>query len=249
MSDLEYYFENSCGHRVYSLNTHCDICGAKIDELYGNRMNKWIKEYQKYLLVSPEFENNYLKDEIWDMNSLPYDCVRIGNQIWMANNLKTMNFSDGTRIEQARNVSDIQMFTKERTACYCHYEFDPLNGEKFGYLYNIFALKAQNNLALVHHDYKIPDKNDWLQLIDILGEDSAMKLKSQFLWQNEERYNTNYGFNAVPGGFFEDGKFHSKNESCYYFYYDDHRISAFNLNSFKSNIPDDFMCSVRCISR
>ena len=45
----------------------------------------------------PSLEH-YLPDAVVDIDGNSYDAVRIGDQVWMAENLRTTRYADGTTI-------------------------------------------------------------------------------------------------------------------------------------------------------
>jgi uncharacterized protein (TIGR02145 family) len=92
---------------------------------------------------------------------------------------------------------------------WCYYDNDPENGEKYGKLYNWFAVNDPRGLAL--EGWHVPTDDEWTTLINYLGgEDIAgLKMKSIERWDNwynqdGEIINGNNsnssGLNIIPGG-------------------------------------------------
>ena len=92
----------------------------------------------------------------------------------------------------------------------CYYDNDPSNGEKYGKLYNWYAVNDPRGLA--PEGWKIPSDEDWTTLTDFLGgEDVAgTKMKSISGWEDNGNGTNESGFSVLPGGYRND------NGSFYY---------------------------------
>jgi uncharacterized protein (TIGR02145 family) len=71
-----------------------------------------------------------------------YPVVQIGTQLWMAENLKTTKYNDGTAIP---NITDNTAWAALNTGAYSDYNNTPANSTIYGRLYNWFAV--DNNAA------------------------------------------------------------------------------------------------------
>lgn len=70
-----------------------------------------------------------IRNAVQDVDGNSYDAVRIGDQVWMATNLKTTHYADGTEIPQGTTISDTTAYR------YCPSN-NPQTVDKYGYLYN-----------------------------------------------------------------------------------------------------------------
>ena len=96
-------------------------------------------------------------------------------------------------------------------------------GEKYGYLYNYWAVIDPRGLAPI--GYKIPSIEDWNDLKKFIGPEPAAALKSTSGWfeiKNRKEY-TGYGtdlhgFNGLPGGWRNNssGEFMNLNDFTYW---------------------------------
>lgn len=58
--------------------------------------------------------------------------VRIGDQVWMAQNLDVKEFRNGDPIPQAKNRKEWNKAAWSKQPAWCYYKDDPKNGEKYG---------------------------------------------------------------------------------------------------------------------
>jgi uncharacterized protein (TIGR02145 family) len=130
-----------------------------------------------------------------------YKTERIGNQIWMTENLSTTKFNDGTSI---RLVTDDNAWTNLSTPAYCWYNNDATtNKVTFGALYNWYAV---NSGKLCPKGWHIPTDDEWSILAEYLGGSDVAggKLKETGTthWKSPNTGATNEtGFTALPGGY------------------------------------------------
>ncbi|MCX6244290.1 MAG: fibrobacter succinogenes major paralogous domain-containing protein [Bacteroidetes bacterium] len=141
---------------------------------------------------------------IADVDDNHYRIVQIGTQVWMAENLKTTKYSDGTSIPL---VTDATAWTNLTTPGYCWYNNLPaFNKKTYGALYNWYAV---NTGKLAPAGWHVPTDGEWTVLTDFLGgEDIAggkMKEAGTAHWLSPNTGATNEsGFTAVPAGFRSD---------------------------------------------
>jgi len=85
--------------------------------------------------------------ECCDCNGNEYETIQIGDQLWMAENLKTAHYNDGDEIPNITNNGD---WSGLSTGAYGDYDNNPTNSETYGRLYTwytvdeagVYALKA-----------------------------------------------------------------------------------------------------------
>lgn len=149
---------------------------------------------------------NVLRNAVVDIDNNYYDAVQIGNQIWMAENLFTTRYSDGTSIPLGTSASTITS-----------YRYNPNNSANnvptYGYLYNWSAVMRggnssnanpsgvqgvcpdgwhvpscaewdQLNYYMKTHSLYLCDENDWTSIAKALSATTG--------W-------TDYGFSCSPG--------------------------------------------------
>lgn len=136
---------------------------------------------------------------------LDEDCseVRIGSQVWMVKNLNVDKFLNGEPIPEAKTDEEWDNANNLRTAAWCYYENTPANGDKYGKLYNWFAVSDPRGLA--PHGWHIPSDDEWSELVNYLNtSDAGTKMKSKEGWNVSENSVGNgsneSGFSGLPGG-------------------------------------------------
>ena len=156
------------------------------------------------LFNSCKKEDHVIKTAM-DIEGNVYRTVKIGKQEWLAVNLRTTTYNDGTPIPNVTSDSDWSNLT---SCAYAWYE----NNEAaykyaYGALYNWYAIETGN---LCPTGWRVPTDADWTTLIDYAGGEgiAAGKLKSTRTephphprWRSPNTDATNeYGFYALPGG-------------------------------------------------
>jgi uncharacterized protein (TIGR02145 family) len=131
--------------------------------------------------------------------------VKIGNQIWMTKNLDVSTFRNGDPIPEAKTAEQWIAYGQAGEAAWCYHDNDPANGEKYGKLYNWYAVNDPRGLA--PKGYHIPSDAEWTILTTYLGgEDVAgVKMKSKLGWYNDGNGTNSSGFSGLPGGYRSDG--------------------------------------------
>jgi uncharacterized protein (TIGR02145 family) len=129
------------------------------------------------------------------------NVITIGNQVWMTQNLNIDTFRNGDKIPEAKTVKEWQEYAQGDKPAWCYYENDAKNGEKYGKLYNWYAVNDPRGLAPI--GWHVPSDQEWTILTDHLGgvEKASSKLKSKSGWFEEGHDgNNSSGFSALPGG-------------------------------------------------
>nr|WP_321354722.1 FISUMP domain-containing protein [uncultured Draconibacterium sp.] len=107
-----------------------------------------------------------------DIDGNSYKTIQIGDQIWMAENLKTTTYNDGTPISEISNDS---LWSIDALGAYCWYENDSLNAEHNGALYNWYAVATEKLCPVGWH---VPTEDEWLELYHTLRSMGCYKLNS-----------------------------------------------------------------------
>jgi uncharacterized protein (TIGR02145 family) len=147
--------------------------------------------------------------KIIDEEGNDYKTVTIGTQVWMAENLKTTKYNDGTVIPL---VTDTTAWSKLTTAAYCWYDNDTVtNKATYGAIYNWFAVGTGK---LCPTGWHVPTDAEYNTLELYLGVDSAhidswgwrgtdqgAQMKNTTGWGAGGNGTNTSGFSALPGGY------------------------------------------------
>lgn len=131
-----------------------------------------------------------------------YKFVRIGDQIWLAENLD-FKF-EGLVIGQSGLPSTPAAWYYDNSA-----ETYGEHGNKYGLLYNWYAVKHLiDNAATIIPGWHVPTKTEWDALATAVGGSSTAgtKLKSTTGWSSGNG-DGSYGFAAFPAGYRGSGSF------------------------------------------
>jgi uncharacterized protein (TIGR02145 family) len=173
-----------------------------------------------------------------DYNENIYNTVTIGDQTWMAENLRAVNFNDGTPIPL---VTENSTWGTATTSAYCWYNNDGATYKnQYGAIYNWYAVKTGKLCPVGWH---VPSGQDWTVLEQNLGNDAGSKLYAYGL--------NSTGFTASHAGFrWDDGTF----TFSYPFFWtsnEDGSENAFrysiDMSIVKYSSPKESGFSVRCI--
>jgi len=133
--------------------------------------------------------------------------VSIGNQVWMTKNLDVSTFRNGDAIPEAKTEEEWYLAGENGEPAWCYYDNDPANGEKYGKLYNWYAVNDPRGLA--PEGWHVPGDSEWTELVTFLGgkDLAGSKMKMPLGWDdnspevNDLWEGTNEsGFSALPGG-------------------------------------------------
>jgi uncharacterized protein (TIGR02145 family) len=129
-------------------------------------------------------------------NYTTFKDVKIGTQVWMDKNLDVTTFRNGDPIPEAKTNEEWQRLRP----AWCYYNNDPKNGEKYGKLYNWYAVNDARGLA--PQGYHIPTHTEWTTLTTYLGGEkvAGTKMKSTSGWYENHNGTNSSGFNGLPGG-------------------------------------------------
>jgi hypothetical protein len=136
-----------------------------------------------------------------DIDGNIYHEVKIGNQTWMKENLKTTRYRNGAYVKT--NLNDTAWQMNVTGAC-SDYNNDPPITVVYGKLYNWYA--ATNSLGLCPTNWHLPSDSEWTELANYLGGDSIAggKMKEIGLshWASPNVDATNSSnFTGLPGGY------------------------------------------------
>ena len=186
-----------------------------------------------------------------DIDGNIYKTVKIGNQWWMAENLKTTKFRDNTAIPL---VSNDNLWNNLLSPGYCWYDNDASTYKAdYGALYNAYAVETEE---LCPAGWHIPTYSEWEELFTFLGGNNVAGVKlmeegtTHWIAPNSEATNES-GFTALPGGYRMMSYFHIGDRGYWW-------IKSENYNSYRVLLlPGGFIdivlgakdlgYSVRCI--
>ena len=194
-----------------------------------------IRKLSIFLLLSLSFSGN-----VTDIDGNTYETVLIGEQLWMAENLKVTHYRNGDEIPTGYTNKQWKKLQKSRfllpgtvglkTGVYAVYDdtadykgLPDCSGpcsDVYGNLYNWFAVDDERGLCM--EGWHVPSDDEWNTMIDSLGgkRKAGVKLKEAGIehWKSPNKKATNEsGFTALPGGERTwRGKYRTLSNSCFF---------------------------------
>lgn len=141
-----------------------------------------------------------LTGNVSDADGNIYKWIKIDDKIWMAENLKTTKYNDGTDIT---NITDWSEWYNLSSGAYCWYDNDSANyADTYGALYNWYTVESVN---LCPSGWHVPTHEEWTLLTDYLGginvAGDKLKEAGATHWVTNNEATNETGFTAIPGGY------------------------------------------------
>jgi uncharacterized protein (TIGR02145 family) len=154
-------------------------------------------------------------DPITDIDGNIYDTIYLGNQLWMAENLKVTHYRDSTEIPNITNYSE---WSSLSSGAYGNLYNDSGIADTYGRLYNWHAV--DDNRDICPDGWHVPMDEEWMELemylgmsqseaesIGYRGNDEGSQLAGNAdLWFGNGNLEIDpafgsSGFDALPGGY------------------------------------------------
>jgi len=135
-----------------------------------------------------------------DVDGNHYRTVRVGEQLWMAENLRTTRLKDGSPLS---HVEDYDSWVDLESAAYCWYNNDSLHAADYGALYNYQAIESGK---LCPEGWHVPGDEEWTALELAFTADGnpggALKEAGTAHWKTPNTAASDEsGFTALPAGY------------------------------------------------
>lgn len=153
---------------------------------------------------------------VTDIDNNTYNVIKIGNQYWLKENLKTTKYNNGVEIP---NISDNNLWSTSTTPAFCWYNNDSINyAQTYGALYNWYTVETENLCPIGWH---VPTDLEWTSLTNFIGGlNNGGKLKEAGTshWQSPNtEANNETDFTALPAGKRRDaGTYHDNTTATYW---------------------------------
>jgi uncharacterized protein (TIGR02145 family) len=151
---------------------------------------------------------------VTDYDNNVYNVVKIGDQCWMAENLKTTHYRNGDPIDYILD-NDATNWSSNTAGAYGFQDNSETYKSTYGALYNTYAVF--NNKGLCPTGWHVPSDQEWKTMeiaigmaptetdswSSIRGTDEGYELRGALIpWTCSSVYgNDAWGFNALPAGY------------------------------------------------
>jgi uncharacterized protein (TIGR02145 family) len=167
-----------------------------------SKFEKNVKMMKSILLTVALTMSLFVFSQVKDIDGNKYKTVKIGEQVWMAENLKVSHFRNGDLIPHLNSDSLWNEAVRNKKPGWCYLENDSINNNGRGKLYNYYALIDPRGIAI--EGWRVANEADWNTLSMKLGgyKVCGFKLKDTKLWETANGINGNNesGFSALPSG-------------------------------------------------
>jgi uncharacterized protein (TIGR02145 family) len=208
-NSLQIIYQKGLGTEDYTIDRSSDqIVSTHLQGYVDGKWSKVIFKRKQGAGTPGQVEGaNYSWNKVPDAKD---NMVRIGKQIWMTKNLNVDTFQNGDKIKEASNSTEWEQCILNKVPAWCYYDNNPSNSEKYGKLYNWFAVSDSRKLA--PKGWRIPSSEDWDELtVKNLGDNGSIYGKPGYFMKNRNGWaqsnsvsgdfgNTS-GFSALPGGY------------------------------------------------
>ncbi|MBP7464406.1 MAG: hypothetical protein KA793_08720 [Bacteroidales bacterium] len=104
-----------------------------------------------FLIAFPLSAQKTIKDNDGNL----YKTVKLGKQVWMAENLRTKTYNDGSAIKY---IDDATKWSELTSGAFCYYDDNENFAGSIGALYNWHAVKTGK---LCPKGWRVPTESDW----------------------------------------------------------------------------------------
>lgn len=204
------------------------------------------------------FTANVIRRAVTDIDGNIYDAVQLGNQVWMAENLRTTRYADGTSIPMGSTVSETEPYRYTPGPHESNIE-NMGNELRYGYLYNWPAVmhgasSSSSNPSGVQgicpNGWHVPSDAEWTQLTNYMktqpsymaignADHLAKALATTWGWissdemdavGNNPSTNNATGFSAPPAGICDGYNSHFGSYAIFWSATEHYDYSAYTRN-------------------
>ena len=240
-----------------------NIIGLVIVIIAAFRIGMQVSKASK--LEAPEAQNNKPYDECLAKNNTrfkygsftdardgeTYRTIKIGNQVWMAENLRYKAEDSFAPGNEESNVAQYGRLYKWNTALNIPAEYQEQSPAKDLDMYR--EIKADNYQGIAPEGWHIPSIKEWETLMENLpAKSNGAELRSECAWQKPGT--DTLGFFALPAGYrFDNGAFCQFGKRVRFWCKEEYGTA----NAYRFNLTEDSMdiegvyrsdaISVRCV--
>lgn len=174
--------------------------------------------------INEEVQPLIYAEDVMDIDGNVYKSVKIGDQVWMAENFKVTHYPDGREIPL---VTDTAAWAKLENNDDAYSFYDNSTSSNYGAFYTWAAAinKTYSSSAVSSgvqgvcpNGWHIPSSAEWIEMRTFLANDGNLETMSSALKSYDWNGTDIYGFSALPGGYRSgnDGKFGSFGDYAYW---------------------------------
>ena len=135
---------------------------------------------------------------VTDVEGNTYKTIKIGAQVWMAENLKVTKYRNGDNVLSVSGQTNWLNLAVPKTPAYCNIDDNVANTAVYGRVYNYNA--ATDSRGLAPAGWHLPSREEWLTLLNYLGGQPVaggkMKETGTAHWPDPNAADNSSGFTA-----------------------------------------------------
>ncbi len=152
---------------------------------------------------------------VTDIDGNVYKTVKIGDQWWMAENLKVTHYNDASEIPY---VTDRTAWAGLSSGAYCAYNNDIYNeSDTYGFLYNWYAVGTGK---LAPEGWHVSTEADWEELAQYISNQNGGYTKSGDDWEDVGTHlkftSYDYGFAGLGAGYRGTANYYDLGGAAYF---------------------------------
>jgi uncharacterized protein (TIGR02145 family) len=156
---------------------------------------KYTKRFLLIVLLSGFLIPTKGQVAVKDFEGNVYKTVKIGTQVWMAENLKVTHYRNGETIPDIMDPKQWDLLTSG--AC-CQFNDDPVYTKAFGLIYNWYTTEDVRNVC--PEGWHVPAESEWVTLVSFLAGENVTSVRTGKIAPNLINLNESM-FKALPEGF------------------------------------------------
>jgi uncharacterized protein (TIGR02145 family) len=124
-------------------------------------------------------EKTAIKEKPYNPKDYPFKTIKVGNSVWMCQNLNVVTYDNGDSIPQAKTQQEWVKYNEARVGAWCAYDFDTQYVKIYGRIYNEHVL-YQVSKSIAPKGWHVASDDEWDELVNYTGgyRKAAHNLKS-----------------------------------------------------------------------
>jgi uncharacterized protein (TIGR02145 family) len=138
---------------------------------------------------------NQFSQTIKDIDGNSYKVIKVGEKFFMTENLRVKHYQNGDPVSDATEPSEWNNLGDQNKGAYTIYNNISSNADKYGYLYNFYAVTDSRNICPC--GWKVPTQKDWEVFYEKSFKRMSKSEKENFIVFSGFRHSNGSGYNGL----------------------------------------------------